>query len=118
MRPTLPDRNVTAANIEDSYVRFILYCNPAIPLAADTASLREAFNNPPRSGGKCFKTFAIYELVCKFYKKEIRTWGDLTTRLGVEPPDPLKDESAQRVAQYGVRLKVCFCFMMSVSHVC
>lgn len=109
VRPTLPDRHVTTDTIEDAYVRFIFYCNPALPLTSETASLREAFRSPPRSGGKSFNTFIVFELVCKFYNKEIRTWTELTTRLGVEPPDPSKDESAQKIAQYGVRLKVCFC---------
>ncbi|KAI5462239.1 ARS binding protein 2-domain-containing protein [Mariannaea sp. PMI_226] len=104
-RSTLPDRNVTADSIEDAYVHFIFYCNPALPLSSETASLREAFRNPPRSGGKCFSTFVVYELVRQFYDKEIRTWTELTTKLGVEPPDPTKDESAQKIAQYGVRLK-------------
>ncbi|KAM5355621.1 hypothetical protein ACJ41O_002267 [Fusarium nematophilum] len=103
--PSLPARIVTADAIEDAYVRFIFYCNPALPLSTETAGLREAFRNPPRSGGKSFSTFTIYELVRKFYDNEIRTWTELTTRLGVEPPDPSKEESAQKIAQYGVRLK-------------
>ena len=107
VRPTLPDRDVTADTIEDAYVRFIFYCNPAIPLGSETGSLRESFRSPPRSGGKSFSTFVVFELVKKFYEKEIRTWTELTTRLGVEPPDPSKDESVQKIAQYGVRLKVC-----------
>jgi hypothetical protein len=106
-RRALPDRSVSEQSVEDAYVDFILFCNPAVPLDADTASLREAFRNPPRSGGKSFCTFAIYDLVRKFYNSEIRTWTELTTKLGVEPPDPNKEESAQKVAQYGVRLKVC-----------
>lgn len=105
-RSALPDRNVTADSIEDAYVHFIFYCNPALPLSSETASLREAFRNPPRSGGKSFSTFAVFLLVRQFYDKEIRTWTELTTKLGVEPPDPTKDESAQKIAQYGVRLKV------------
>lgn len=106
VRPPLPDRDVTAETIEDAYIRFIFYCNPAVPLASDTAALREAFRNPPKSGGKIFDSFAIFELVKQFYAKEIKTWTELTTKLGVEPPDPSKDESTQKVAQYGVRLKV------------
>jgi hypothetical protein len=106
--PTLPDRNVTADSIEDAYVRFIFYCNPALPLPSETVHLREAFRSPPRSGGKSFNIFTVFELVRRFYDKEIRTWTELTTKLGVEPPDPTKDESAQKIAQYGVRLKVCF----------
>ncbi|CAM1504170.1 Fc.00g017610.m01.CDS01 [Cosmosporella sp. VM-42] len=105
VRPTLPERAVTSDTIEEAYVRFIFYCNPAIPPASETASLREAFRTPPRSGGKSFNTFTVFELVKKFYEKEIRTWTELTTRLGVEPPDPSKDESVQKIAQYGVRLK-------------
>jgi hypothetical protein len=107
IQPVLPDRNVTADTIEDAYVCFIFYCNPALPSDADTNSLREAFANPPKSGGKSFSPFVIYELVQRFYRKEIKTWTELTTRLGVEPPDLSKDESVQKVAQYGVRLKVC-----------
>ncbi|KAG6017238.1 hypothetical protein E4U43_001951 [Claviceps pusilla] len=105
VRPTLPDRRVNASTIEDAYVSFIFYCNPALPLSSDTESLREAFRTPPKSGGKAFDTFTIYELVQKLYQKEIKTWTELSTTLGVEPPDPSKDESAQKVAQYGVRLK-------------
>ncbi|RGP61652.1 hypothetical protein FSPOR_9853 [Fusarium sporotrichioides] len=104
-RPGLPDRRVSEHSVEDAYVDFILFCNPAVPLSTDTLCLREAFRNPPRSGGKSFSTFAIYELVRKFYEGDIRTWTELTTKLGVEPPDPNKEESAQKVAQYGVRLK-------------
>ncbi|XP_044724479.1 ARS binding protein 2 domain-containing protein [Hirsutella rhossiliensis] len=101
----LPDRHVTADSIEDAYVRFIFYCNPALPHDADTASLREAFRSPPRSGGKVFHPFTIFGLVARFYARDIKTWTELTTLLGVEPPDLSKDESAQKVAQYGVRLK-------------
>lgn len=106
-RSALPDRSVTMETIEDAYVAFIFYCNPALPPDCDTEALREAFRNPPRSGGKVFDPFAIYELVRKFYGKEIKTWTELTMRLGVEPPDPSKEESVQKIAQYGVRLKVC-----------
>lgn len=109
-RPALPDRRVSEHTVEDAYVNFILFCNPAVPLSTDTESLREAFRNPPRSGGKSFSTFAIYELVRKFYDGDIRTWTELTTKLGVAPPDPNKEESTQKVAQYGVRLKVCDMF--------
>ncbi|KAH6607979.1 hypothetical protein Trco_004292 [Trichoderma cornu-damae] len=105
--PALPDRNVTADTIDDAYVRFILHCNPALPPDADAESLREAFANPPRSGGKNFSPFVIFDLVQRFYRKEIKTWTELTTRLGVEPPDLSRDESAQKIAQYGVRLKAC-----------
>ncbi|KAH7321065.1 ARS binding protein 2-domain-containing protein [Stachybotrys elegans] len=104
-RPQLPDRDVTEATIEDAYVRFIFCCNPALPPKADTDSLREAFRNPPRSGGRVFSPFRIYELSKLFYEKEIKTWTELTVKLGVEPPDPTRDESAQKIAQYGVRLK-------------
>ncbi|KFA77137.1 hypothetical protein S40288_05263 [Stachybotrys chartarum IBT 40288] len=104
-RPNMPDREVTEDTIEEAYVRFIFYCNPALPLKADTKSLREAFRNPPKSGGRVFSPFKIYELSRLFYEKEIKTWTELTIRLGVEPPDPTRDESAQKIAQYGVRLK-------------
>jgi hypothetical protein len=106
VRRTLPERDVTEATIEDAFVRFIFYCNPGLPLYPDTQSLREAFRNPPRSGGRIFSPYRVYELVKEFYQKDIKTWTELTIKLGVEPPDPSKDESTQKVAQYGVRLKV------------
>lgn len=102
----LPYRDVTSSSIEDAYIQFIVYCNPALPMKADVASLRESFRNPPRSGGKAFDPFVIFQLVRQFYNKEIRTWAELTIKLGVEPPDPTKEESTQKIAQYGVRLKV------------
>ena len=106
-RPALPDRHdLTPSSLEDAYIRFILHCNPAVPLSSDIESLREAFRYPPRSGGKAFEPLKVYELVRQFYDKDIKTWTELATKLGVEPPDPSKDESSQKVAQYGVRLKV------------
>ncbi len=51
-RRTLPDRNVSAATIEDAYVNFIFYCNPGLPLDVSTATLRENFQIPPRVGAR------------------------------------------------------------------
>ena len=101
----LPDRNVTEETLEDAYIEFIWHCNPALPPESDKNSLRDAFRNPPRSGGQVFSTWTILELVRKFYGKEIKTWTELTIKLGVQPPVPGKEESAQKIAQYGVRLK-------------
>jgi hypothetical protein len=103
----LPARNVNGASIEDAYVSFILYCNPGVPLEADTAALREAFHTPPKSAGKTFSTFTLFELIKKLETKELKTWAELALRLGVEPPDQEKGQSSQRVQQYAVRLKVC-----------
>lgn len=103
-RGALPDRSVTAETLEDAYVSFIFHCNPALPQECDAEALREAFRSPPKSAGKSFDTFSVYGLVKRFYTKEIKTWTELTIKLGVEPPD--KAESTQKVTQYGVRLKV------------
>lgn len=106
-RPALPDRNVSANTIEDAYFGFILYCNPAVPIDTDSAALREAFRTPPKSGGKSFSTFTLFELIKKLESKEIKTWAELALRLGVEPPDQDKGQSSQKIQQYAVRLKVC-----------
>lgn len=106
VRPVLPDRNVTDETIEDAYVNFILYCNPAVPLESDTTVLREAFQNPPKSGGKSFKTYTLFELIRQLEAKELKTWIELALKLGVEPPDQHKGQSSQRIQQYAVRLKV------------
>lgn len=103
----LPDRSVTAATIEDAYVSFILACNPAVSPSTDTTALREAFRTPPRSDGKSFSIFTLYELIRQLEGREIKTWAELALRLGVEPPDQDKGQSSQKIQQYAVRLKVC-----------
>ncbi|KAI2616367.1 ARS binding protein 2-domain-containing protein [Hypomontagnella submonticulosa] len=105
VRPILPQKSVTSATIEDAYVNFILYCNPAVPLETDTATLRDAFRNPPKSEGKSFSTFALFELIKKLHSKELKTWAELALKLGVEPPDHDKGQSSQKIQQYAVRLK-------------
>ncbi|KAI5862269.1 ARS binding protein 2-domain-containing protein [Durotheca rogersii] len=105
VRPILPQKAVTDASIEEAYVNFILYCNPAVPLETDTAALREAFRTPPRSEGKSFSTFALFELIKQLHAKELKTWADLALKLGVEPPDHDKGQSSQKIQQYAVRLK-------------
>ncbi|KAI1472100.1 ARS binding protein 2-domain-containing protein [Daldinia caldariorum] len=105
IRPTLPPRSVTSDSIEDAYVSFILYCNPAVPLETDTAALREAFRTPPKSEGKSFSTFNLFELIKQLHAKELKTWAELALKLGVEPPDHDKGQSSQKIQQYAVRLK-------------
>lgn len=105
VRPILPQKSVTSATIEDAYVNFILYCNPAVPLETDTFALREAFRNPPKSEGKSFSTFTLFELIKKLHTKELKTWAELALKLGVEPPDHDKGQSSQKIQQYAVRLK-------------
>ncbi|KAJ2907145.1 ARS binding protein 2 [Zalerion maritima] len=101
----LPDRNVAASTIEDAFTNFILYCNPAVPPEADTAALREAFRTPPKSGGKSFSSFTLFELIRQLESKQLKTWAELALKLGVEPPDQEKGQSSQKIQQYAVRLK-------------
>lgn len=103
---SLPPRKAGADTIEDAYVQFILYCNPGVPLETDTSALREAFRIPPKSGGKSFSTYTLFELIRQFQNKEIKTWAELALRLGVDPPDQDKGQSTQKIQQYAVRLKV------------
>lgn len=107
-RLDLPSRNVTADKIEEAFVQFILSCNPGVPSDTDTAVLKEAFRAPPKSGGKSFSTWTLFELIAQFQSKEIKTWGELALKLGVEPPDQDKGQSSQKIQQYAVRLKVIF----------
>ena len=106
MRRHLPDRNVSSATIENAFVNFILFCNPGVPLDVNTSALREGFQSPPRSVGKSFSTFPLFELIRQLETKELKTWAELALKLGVEPPDPEKGESTQKIQQYAVRLKV------------
>jgi hypothetical protein len=98
-----------------------MYCNPTVPLDTDTSELRKIFRAPPKSDGKTFNTFTLFELIRKLEQKEIKTWAQLAIDLGVEPPLLEKGQSAQKVQQYAVRLKVSdFCspqsFIISYHH--
>ncbi|KAH9431329.1 hypothetical protein MCOR02_008625 [Pyricularia oryzae] len=106
-RPSLPSRHaITNETIGDAYVSFIFYCNPAVPPSTDSSALKEAFWLPPKSEGKTFSTFTLYELIGKLNQRdEVKTWGDLALRLGVERPKAEKQQSAQKIQQYAVRLK-------------
>ncbi|KAJ5235554.1 ARS binding protein 2 [Penicillium citrinum] len=102
---TLPSREITDETIDDAYVLFILYCNPNVPSSVDTSELRRTFRCPPRSDGKSFSVFTLFELIRKLDNKELKTWIQLAIELGVEPPSIEKKQSTQKVQQYAVRLK-------------
>jgi hypothetical protein len=102
----LPPRNITDETVDNAYITFILYCNPNIPASVDSTELRKSFRSPPRSDGKSFSTFALWELIRKRDQKELKTWIQLAMELGVEPPSMEKKQSTQKVQQYSVRLKV------------
>ena len=102
----LPSVEITPENVDDSYVQFIFYCNPFIPTTKDTTELRKGFRSPPKTDGKAFDTFALFELIKKLNNKEIETWSQLVIELGVKPPDISKNQSTQKVQQFAVRLKV------------
>jgi hypothetical protein len=102
----LPSIDVTDDDIDEAFIAFILYCNPHYSLDTDTSELKRIFRNPPRSDGKEFSIFRLWELLQKFESKEIKTWAQLALDLGVEPPSLEKGGSVQKVQQYSVRLKV------------
>lgn len=102
----LPSRDITDEKIDEAYVAFIFYCNPNVPGSVDTTELRKTFRCPPRSDGKNFSIFTLWELIRKFDSKELKTWIQLAIELGVEPPSIERKQSTQKVQQYAVRLKV------------
>ncbi|KKA23853.1 ARS binding protein Abp2 [Rasamsonia emersonii CBS 393.64] len=104
-RRVLPLRELTDETIDDAYVAFILYCNPNVPSSVDTTELRKSFRSPPRSDGKSFSIYTLWELIRKLDRKELKTWIQLAIELGVEPPSLEKMQSTQKVQQYAVRLK-------------
>ena len=103
---TLPSRVVTEQNLDDAYIQFILYCNPSIPVSVDTTELKKGFRAPPRTDGKVFDTFALLRLIRRLDSQDLETWSALVLELGVEPPDPAKEQSTQKIQQFAVRLKV------------
>lgn len=103
---TLPPRDIANETIDNAYIAFIFYCNPTVPLSANTYELRRAFRCPPRSDGKNFSIYTLWELIRKLDNKELKTWIQLSIELGVEPPSLEKKQSTQKVQQYAVRLKV------------
>ncbi|CAK1362106.1 unnamed protein product [Cercospora beticola] len=105
MDRSLPSTDVTAENLTQTFVDFILYCNPNFPTDVDTTALRSGFEGPPKSDGKDFNTWDLFVLIRKLEHKEIKTWNQLALDLGVEAPDTSKGQSVQKVQQYTVRLK-------------
>ncbi|CAG8476484.1 975_t:CDS:2 [Scutellospora calospora] len=101
-RRQLPQKDVTQANIADRYVEFILYCNPSAPSDLDVSSLIRSFNAVPKSDGKTFDTWVLFQLVSKHHSGEIKTWTKLAQQLGVERTS---GSSPQKIQQYAVRLK-------------
>ncbi|KAL8964011.1 MAG: hypothetical protein Q9183_004774 [Haloplaca sp. 2 TL-2023] len=101
----LPSVDITDESIDQAYVDFIFYCNPSIPIDVDATELKKGFRNPPMSDGKKFSPFTLYGLIARLESKDIKTWVQLVTELGVEHPDPAKNQSSQKVQQYAVRLK-------------
>ncbi|KAJ9641915.1 hypothetical protein H2199_005129 [Coniosporium tulheliwenetii] len=63
------------------------------------------YSCPPKSDGKSYSTWTLFNLIQEFDRKEIKTWAELAQRLGVLPPDLEKGQSTQKVQQYSVRLK-------------
>lgn len=106
MSRTLPTQDLTQESIDDAYVQFIFYCNPSIPLSTDTTELKKGFRLMPKTDGNSFDIFVLFQLIKKLEAKEIETWSQLVAELGVEPPDPTKNQSTQKVQQFAVRLKV------------
>ena len=102
----LPSVEVKDETMDNAYVDFIMYCNPAIPADIDTTELRKSFRSPPKSDGKNFSPFVLFGLISRLEAKDIKTWTQLVTELGVELPDAAKNQSTQKVQQYAVRLKV------------
>ncbi|KAG9237235.1 ARS binding protein-like protein Abp2 [Amylocarpus encephaloides] len=101
----LPPREATDETFDDAYVSFIFHCNPSIPAKTNATELRKTFRGPPKSDGKSFSTFTLFELIGKLERKELKTWAQLAIELGVEQPVLEKGQSAQKVQQYAVRLK-------------
>ncbi|CAI6329148.1 unnamed protein product [Periconia digitata] len=100
-----PSRHVSDDTLDEAFAAFILYCNPNFATEIDTTELIRQFRTPPKSDGKAFSTWSLFELIRKFDAKEIKTWTQLALDLGVEPPDTDKGQSTQKVQQYSVRLK-------------
>ncbi|KAG9288670.1 hypothetical protein G9A89_006771, partial [Geosiphon pyriformis] len=93
---------INESNIADRYIEFIFYCNPAAPIETDISSLQRAFHAVPKSDGKTFDPWLLFQLVRKHESGEIRTWTKLAQQLGVERTD---ESSPQKIQQYAVRLK-------------
>ena len=111
---TLPSKDVNENSIDDAYVKFIMYCNPSIPANVDTTELRKGFRAPPKSDGKSFSTFTLFGLISRL--DSLKSWSSLVLELGVEQPDPTKNQSSQKVQQYAVRLKVSTPFFFLFLH--
>lgn len=99
---------------DESHVRFepkketveLCFCFQIQAKAERLTGKHTGFRAPPKSDGKSFNPFLLFRLLTRLENKDIKTWSDLVIELGVEPPDPEKNQSTQKVQQYAVRLKV------------
>jgi len=106
---SLPSRDVTEETIDGAFADFILYSNPYYPCDTDTSELKECLHSVPKSEGKNFTIYSLWQLVQRLEAKELKTWIQLALDLGVEPPTAENKASVQKVQQYTVRLKVGQC---------
>lgn len=102
---------MTEETIDLAFAKFILYSNPYYPCDTDTSELKECLHNVPKSDGKNFTIYGLWQLVQKLETKELKTWIQLALDLGVEPPTAENKASVQKVQQYTVRLKVGRCIL-------
>lgn len=111
-RPTrLPDRHsVNASNVTNSYIDFVGYSDPSIDTSdANTLShLDKKFNAVPKTEGKVFTTWSLFECVTMMHRGEISNWSQLVGKLGVSDVSG-RPQYAQRCKRWLQKYKIdCF----------
>ncbi|KAI8096295.1 ARS binding protein 2-domain-containing protein [Halteromyces radiatus] len=103
--------NVTADNIEDGYVQFILHHDTdTIGDGIDGLMYaRRKFSSVPRTGDLSYTTWDIFVLVNKLHNGEIKNWSQLVGQLGLS--DMLgRPQFAQRVKRWMHKYKIDYYF--------
>ncbi|KAK4517912.1 uncharacterized protein ATC70_001261 [Mucor velutinosus] len=99
--------NVTAANIEDGYIQFVLM-HDASYISDGIDSLvyaKRKFQSVPKTGDISYTTWDIYQLVLKLHKQEIKNWSQLVGQLGLHDMAG-RPQFAQRVKRWMNRYKI------------
>ncbi|KAI8973355.1 ARS binding protein 2-domain-containing protein [Mycotypha africana] len=106
-KPRITGANVTAENIVDGYIQFVLshdaaYINDGIE---SLVFAKRKFQSVPKTGDITYTTWDIFQLVKKLHHQEIKNWSQLVGQLGLQDMAG-RPQFAQRVKRWMHKYKI------------
>ncbi|KAI8081948.1 ARS binding protein 2-domain-containing protein [Gilbertella persicaria] len=104
---TIHGDNVTAANIAEGYIQFVLSHDESY-IGDGIESLvyaKRKFCSVPKTADITYSTWDIYQLVLKLHRREIKNWSQLVGQLGLQDMTG-RPQFAQRVKRWMHRYKI------------